>query len=165
MAFAWLQPLAGALFRGGETPARRLSRPLRRAAALAAARWGEPFFRPDETVAPDPLRPSARVVAAGVARAFAEGAGGRPDGFRLLVCRAPGSMIEIRLDATRGRCFVDVRPPPADAPAHAEAALPPLAPGDAPSRFAIAADNLRLVVRASPAGRIWRALSFHPPFC
>ena len=144
--------LSALAFRGGETPARRAGRALRRAAARWAARWGEPFFRPDETVAPDPLRPSARIVAAGIAQAFERGAAQKPDGFRLLVCRAPGRTIEIRLDAARRRCIAEVRPPAPGAPARAEAALPPLAPGDAPSRFEIGADNLRLVLRRTPAG-------------
>ncbi len=144
--------LVRGLFPGGEPLAAKAARPVRRALARRADRWGEPFFRPDETIAPDPLRPSARVVAAGIAQAFSRGVESRPDGFRLLVCRAPGRAIEIVLDATRRRCFVDVRPAAPDAPARAEAALPPLAPGAEPMRFSVADDNLRLVLRATPAG-------------
>ena len=149
----WLKRLAiRFVFRGGESPARKLARPLRRGAVRLADRWGELFFRPDETVAPDPLRPSARVVASGLAQAFSRGVEARPGGFRLLVCRAPGHQIDIRLDATRRRCFVSVRPGAPDVSARAEAALPPLAPGAEPMRFLVANDNLRLALRATPAG-------------
>lgn len=149
----WLKNLAiRIVFRGGETPARKIARPIRHVAVRLADRWGELFFNPDETVAPDPLRPSARVVAAGLAQAFSRGVEASPGGFRLLVCRAPGHAVDIRLDATRSRCFVDVRPAAPDAPAHAEAALPPLAPGAEPMLFRVADDNLRLVLRATPAG-------------
>ncbi|MBQ9726229.1 MAG: hypothetical protein IJV65_01835 [Kiritimatiellae bacterium] len=149
----WLKRLlVRAAFPRGESILKTAFRPLRRAAALRAARWGELFFRPDETVAADPLRPSARVVAGGVAQAFARGVPARPAGFRLLVCRVPGRTVAIRLDAARRRCFVDVAPPHPDAPAHAEAALPAFAPGAAPTRFLVAEDNLRLVLRATPAG-------------
>ena len=66
----WLKRLAiRMVFRGGESPARKLARLLRRLAATCADRWAEPFFRPDETIVPDPLRPSARVVAAGFSQA------------------------------------------------------------------------------------------------
>lgn len=142
----------GVVFRGGETPARRLARPVRRALSRTASRWAELFFRPDETIVPDPLRPSARVVAAGLGQAFRRAEASRGGAFRVLVCRVPGSRIGIRFDATRRRCSVDVFPPPAGAPAHAEAALPPFAPGAAPAAFRVADDNLRLVLRATPAG-------------
>ena len=140
------------LFPRGEFVLKTALRPAARAAARFAARWGELFFRPDETVVPDPLRPSARVVASGIAQAFTRGVEARPAGFRLLVCRVPGREIAVRLDATRRRCFVDVAPPPPTAPAHAEAALPAFAPGAAPTLFRVAEDNLRLVLRATPAG-------------
>ena len=162
--FRWLGRLPGVLvsrgralayrlaFPGGETLPARFARPVRRAAAVWAGRWAEPFFRPDETVVPDPLRPSARLVAAGFAQAFDRAARSRSGAFRLLVCRVPGRRIDVALDAARRRCRVEIRPPAPDAPGRAEAALPPFAPRAVPVRFEIGPDNLRLVLRASPAG-------------
>ena len=161
--FGWFVRLPGVLvsggralafrlaFPGGESLPARLVRPVRRAAAVWADRWSEPFFRPDETVVPDPLRPSARLVAAGFAQAFARASAGGAGPFRLLVCRAPGVRIDVRLDAARRRCRVEI-PSPEGAPVRAEAALPPFAPGAGPVRFRIESDNLRLVLRSSPAG-------------
>ena len=139
-------------FPGGETAVAKLSRPVLRAFRRWSSRWAEPFFRPDETVAPDPLRPSARVVAAGVARAFERCAAAKPGGFRLLVCRVPGRTVSVRLDAARRRCTVGVSPPGGGGSARAEAALPPFSPGAEPVRFEIGPDNLRLFLRAGPSG-------------
>ena len=125
----------------------------RRALRGWLSRAAAPLFRPDVAVAPDPLAPDPRVVARGVAAAFALCASeGRP--VRLLAARAPGAVFRIFLHTVRSECAVErtVPPAPGGRPARAAAALPPFTAGAGPAVFVLGdeagGDDLRL--RLSP---------------
>ena len=85
---------------------------------------------------------------------------------RLLVSRAPGAVLELRLDAVRRRCIAELlasapapTPDPAPAPPRrAESALPPFALGAEPAVFRLEAgtDDLRLEFLPGPVRLLCR---------
>ena len=157
-------------------PARLPDAPSAAAEALLAlaGRLRSPWFAPDLVAAADPLAPDPRVLVRGVAAAMRLcAAEDRP--VRLLVSRAPGAVLELRLDAVRRRCIaelLDAPPAPAPDPApappapvpapapprRAESALPPFALGAEPAVFRLEAgtDDLRLEFLPGPVRLLCR---------
>ena len=122
---------------------------------LLDALFAPAAFRPDVTVAVDPLAPEARPLAAAAQAALRQAAStGAP--VRLLVARAPGFDLRIDLNAVRGRAFAEIRGAGSpDVVSSSQAALPPFTCGDETARLeaADAGDNARVVVRPAVPGR------------
>ena len=112
-------------------------------------------FRPDVTVAVDPLAPEARPLASAAQAALRQAASTEAP-VRLLVARAPGFDLRIDLNAVRGRAFAEVRRASTEQVVSAsQAALPPFTCGDETAclEAADAGDNARVVVLPAVPGR------------
>lgn len=116
------------------------------AAASWVSRVRAPFFRPDVTVAPDPLAPDPRVVARGIAAALSRCASEwRP--LRVLVGRAPDAAFRVFLHSVRSVCIVDlVSPVPPGIPSRAEIRLPRFSLGLQSAVRELAGDDIRFSV-------------------
>ncbi|MGI5868070.1 MAG: hypothetical protein ACOX9C_01310 [Kiritimatiellia bacterium] len=112
-------------------------------------------FRPDVTVAVDPLAPAARPLAAAAKAALRQAAStGAP--VRLLVARTPGFDLRIQINAVRRRAFAEIRcAKTQEIVSASQAALPPFTCGDETAciEAADAGDNARVVGRPAAAGR------------
>ena len=112
-------------------------------------------FRPDVTVAVDPLAPEARPLAS-AAQAALRRVVSTEAPVRLLVARAPGFDLRIDLNAVRSRAFAEVRRAGlATIVSSSQAALPPFTCGDETAclEAADAGENARVVILPAAPGR------------
>lgn len=112
-------------------------------------------FRPDVTVAVDPLAPEARPLASAVQAALRQAVSAESP-VRLLIARAPGFDLRIDLNAVRSRGFAEIRRAGSTTVvSSSQAALPPFTCGDETASLGApdAGENARVVILPAASGR------------
>ena len=115
-----------------------------------------PWFRPDLTVAADPLSPEASPIAQGVAEAVRRCVSeDRP--FRLWIAPVPGFRTELRIHAARRTAMAEIFSSSGRSVSRSEARLPAVVPGISQSRFRMErfGDAVRLRFFPTSRGPSW----------